>query len=87
VAHTFSIPTLGINVPALRQQRQRQPLRRGAVHHEVAAQRRQVLLHVARARDSTRGSASCPVRLGYLYGNGGPMQTIGYMDGFMKVVA
>jgi hypothetical protein len=25
--------------------------------------------------------------LGYLYGNGGPMQTIGYMDGFMKVVA
>ncbi len=27
-----------------------------------------------------------PCGLGYLYGNGGPMQTIGYMDGFLKVV-
>jgi hypothetical protein len=26
-----------------------------------------------------------PCALGYLYGNGGPMQTLGYMDGFMKV--
>jgi len=25
--------------------------------------------------------------LGYLYGNGGPMQTIGYMDGFLQVSA
>src|ERR1039457_6760360 len=28
-----------------------------------------------------------PCGLGYLYGNGGPMQTVGYMDGFLKVVA
>jgi hypothetical protein len=28
-----------------------------------------------------------PCALGYLYGNGGPMQTIGYMDGFMQVVS
>ena len=28
-----------------------------------------------------------PCGLGFLYGNGGPMQTVGYMDGFLKVVA
>jgi len=28
-----------------------------------------------------------PCALGFLYGNGGPMQTVGWMDGFMKVVA
>ena len=28
-----------------------------------------------------------PCGLGYLYGNGGPMSTLGYMGGFLKVVA
>jgi hypothetical protein len=28
-----------------------------------------------------------PCGLGFLYGNGGPMSTLGYMGGFMKVVA
>jgi hypothetical protein len=28
-----------------------------------------------------------PCGLGYLYGNGGPMQSVAYMDGFLKVVA
>jgi len=26
-----------------------------------------------------------PCGLGFLYGNGGPMQTIGFMDGFLEV--
>ena len=51
VGHTFSMPSLGINVPALRQQRERQPLRRRTVHDEVAQQGHQVLLHESRARE------------------------------------
>ena len=39
----------------------------------------------ARARAPTAGSASCPARAGFLFGNGGPMQTIGWMDGQIEV--
>ncbi|MGH9108541.1 MAG: hypothetical protein ACRDY3_03580, partial [Acidimicrobiales bacterium] len=28
-----------------------------------------------------------PCGAGHVYGNGGPMQTLGYMGGFLKVVA
>ena len=38
------------------------------------------------ARACTAGSASCRARAGFIQGNGGPMQTVGYMDGFIKVV-
>ena len=59
-AHTFSIPTLGINVPALREQPQRQPVRGGAVHHAARPTGGQGSPSSHPARDSTRGSASCP---------------------------
>ena len=89
VGHTFSIPTLGISVPLVRQQRQREPVRGRAVPPELdvlPAQHRHLLLHRARrARGATRGSASCPAALGWLFGNAGPMQTVGYMGGFMKI--
>ena len=38
------------------------------------------------SRACTAGSASCPCAAGWLYGFGGPMQTVGWMDGFIKVV-
>ena len=50
VGHTFSMPGIGAQRPALRQQRQRQPLRRCALHHVVAEQRDPVLLHHPRTR-------------------------------------
>ena len=37
-------------------------------------------------RAATAGSASCPAAPAVLFGNGGPMQTLGYMDGFINVV-
>ncbi len=39
-----------------------------------------------RARGCTAGSASCRARRDTSTGFGGPMQTVGYMDGFIKVV-
>ncbi len=71
---------------AVRQQQQRQPLRRRAVHHELAAQRDQVLLHQS-GPGNYRWQCFVPCGLGFLYGNGGPMSTLGYMGGFMQVVA
>ena len=36
---------------------------------------------------SYRWQCFVPCGLGFLYGNGGPMSTLGYMDGFMQVAA
>ena len=78
VAHTFSIPTLGINVPALRRQRQRLELlqRRGPCPLSAAH-------NIVKFSFMTPGPGQYPWQcfvpcgLGYLYGNGGPMQTVG----------
>ena len=45
-------------------------------------------LHVPHRQGAatTAGSASCPCAAGFVYGFGGPMQTVGYMDGYVDVV-
>ena len=68
------------------EQRQRQPLRRRTLHDELTAQCDPFLLHHPRARELSLAVLR-PVRPRLLYGNGGPMSTLGYMGGFMKVVA
>ena len=84
--HTFSIPTLGINVPLL--------ALNGNLNLCGAAPCTFVSPHnVIRFSFISPGPGTYPWQcfvpcgLGFLYGNGGPMQTMGYMDGFMKVVA
>ena len=49
---------------ALRQRPEREPVQHRAVHHQLAAQRHPVLLHDARARATTAGSASSPAGSG-----------------------
>ena len=44
VGHTFSIPTLGINVPLYGNNGNANLCQRGAVHHELAPPDHQVLL-------------------------------------------
>jgi hypothetical protein len=85
VGHTFSIPTLGINVPlagvssSATNTCSSAPCSTGEAHR------------VIRFSFTTPGPGDYPWQcfvpcgLGYLYGNGGPMQTIGYMDGFLEV--
>jgi len=86
VGHTFSIPTLGINVPLYGNDSNANLC--GAAPCTFASPH-----NVIRFSFMSPGPGSYPWQcfvpcgLGFLYGNGGPMQTVGYMDGFMKVVA
>jgi hypothetical protein len=86
VGHTFSIPTLGINVPLYGNN--------GNANLCAAApcttkSPNNVIKFSFMSPGPGQYPWQCfvPCALGFLYGNGGPMQTIGYMDGFMKVVS
>jgi hypothetical protein len=86
VAHTFAIPTLGISVPLY--------ANNGSANLCGAAPCTLKSPHnIVKFSFMTPGPGQYPWQcflpcgLGYLYGNGGPMQTLGYMDGFLKVVA
>lgn len=86
VAHTFSIPTLGINVPLYAVPSSAKnicgaaPCSLSAVHNIIK------FSFVTPGVGQYPWQCFIPCGLGFLYGNGGPMQTIGYMDGFLKVV-
>jgi len=87
-AHTFSIPTLGISVPLYGNSSTAnlcavapcQPSSTAYPHNTITF-----------SFMSPKGSGSyawqcfVPCGLGWLFGNAGPMQTVGYMGGFMKV--
>ena len=84
-SHTFA-------VPAYRTDRRRSPVspttRRTSAATRPARCRRPPHDHVhlphRQGRATTAGSASCRARPAGSYGFGGPMQTIGYMDGFLE---
>ena len=86
VGHTFSIPTLGINVPLYGNNGNANLC---AVAPCSTKSPNQVIRFSFISPGPGQYPWQCfvPCALGFLYGNGGPMQTIGYMDGFMKVVA
>lgn len=87
VGHTFSIPTLGISVPLpgidpnAKSQCSEAPCASSFAHN------------VIRFSFTTPGPGQYPWQCfvpcgaGWLYGTGGPMQSIGYMDGLIKVLA
>ena len=72
-SHTFTVPDLGISVPlpGVADNAKNQCARR-AVPAVAGAQHDHLQLQCRRARAPTAGSASCPARSGFLYGNGGP---------------
>jgi hypothetical protein len=86
VGHTFSIPSLGVNVPLYGNPS-------SATLCSLAPCTTKSVHNVVKFSFMTPGPGQYPWQcfvpcgLGYLYGNGGPMQSIGYMDGFLKVVA
>lgn len=86
IAHTFAVPTLGIYVPLL-------GVSSTASLCSAAPCTVKSPHNVIRFSFTTPGTGSYPWQcfvpcgLGYLYGNGGPMQTVGYMDGFINVVS
>lgn len=87
VAHTFAVPNLGIYVPLAavgddaKDQCQVAPCTLEQAHRTVTFK-----IHTG-APGTFRWQCMIPCAAGFLMGWGGPMQTIGYMDGQMQVVA
>jgi len=86
VGHTFSIPTLGINVPLYGNNPNANLC--GAAPCTTSSPYNVIKFSfMSPGPGDYPWQCFVPCALGFLYGNGGPMQTVGYMDGFMKVVA
>ena len=88
VGHTFAIPSLDVSVPmpgisstAKNPCSTPAPCAPSFDHNTV-----EFTIHVG-APGTYPWQCFVPCGLGYLIGNGGPMSTLGYMGGFLKVVA
>ncbi len=86
IAHTFTIPSLGINVPLYGNNPNANlcaaaPCTTSSPHRVVR------FSFTSPGPGSYRWQCFVPCGLGWLFGNGGPMSTLGYMGGFMKVAA
>jgi len=74
-AHTFTIPDIGVSVPLL-----------GVASNAPSGAQNVVQFEfIAPAAGTYRWQCFVPCGAGTLYGNGGPMQTLGYMAGEMVV--
>lgn len=89
VAHTFSIPTLGVNVPLYGVNGDAKTFCNVPAPCPLSAAHNVITFSFVTPKQTGQYPWQCfvPCGAGYLYGNGGPMQTIGYMDGFLKVVS
>jgi hypothetical protein len=86
VGHTFSMPSLGINVPLSGNNGNANLC--GAAPCTTTSPNNVIRFSFLSPGPGTYPwQCFVPCALGFLYGNGGPMQTVGWMDGFMKVVA
>jgi hypothetical protein len=86
VGHTFAIPTLGINVPLIGNPStatlcSAAPCSLNAAHNIIRAS------FMSPGPGEYPWQCFVPCGLGFLYGNGGPMSTVGYMGGFLDVEA
>jgi hypothetical protein len=84
-SHTFAVPALGIVVPLpgvpeeAKNQCEFAPCE-GSAHRTITFSFR------TGAKGRYRWQCFVPCAAGWYFGNGGPMQTLGYMDGFIDVV-
>jgi len=85
-SHTFAIPQLGVIVPLegvaddAKNQCEDAPCALSTAHTTITFTFR------TGKKGHYRWQCFVPCAAGFLYGFGGPMQTIGYMDGFIDVV-
>jgi hypothetical protein len=85
-SHTFAVPALGILVPIApvgdnaKNQCGYAPCTLSMAHRTIT-----FTFHTGK-RGHYRWQCFVPCAAGFIYGFGGPMQTIGYMDGFLNVV-
>ena len=86
VAHTFSIPTLGINIPLYGNPTTSAlcgsaPCTMKSPHNVIK------FSFMSPGPGNYPWQCFIPCGLGFLYGNGGPMSTTGFMAGFLEVQA
>ena len=85
-SHTFTIPNLGVSVPLAgvaddaKNQCAVTPCTLAQAHRTITFE-----FHTGKP-GLIRWQCFVPCGAGWLYGFGGPMQTVGWMDGFLKVV-
>jgi len=85
-AHTFAIPQLGVSIPldgvssTAKNTCSQAPCSLSQAHHTVSFTFR------TPGKGLYRWQCFVPCGAGFIEGNGGPMQTVGYMGGFIKVV-
>ncbi len=84
-SHTFAVPQLDLIVPLLGVSEEAPnpceegPCSLSQAHHTIT-----FTIHTGKP-GRYRWQCFVPCAAGFLYGFGGPMQTIGYMDGFLQV--
>jgi hypothetical protein len=87
IAHTFNVPDLGINVPlygisaTAKNPCSAAPCSLTNDHETI-----KFSFRTPPGVGDYRWQCFVPCGLAFLYGNGGPMSTVGYMSGFLKVV-
>jgi hypothetical protein len=88
VGHTFSIPTLGISVPLAGNNGNANLCAVAPCQTSSTAYPHNTITFSFTSPGPGSYPWQCfvPCALGFLFGNAGPMQTVGYMGGFMKVV-
>jgi hypothetical protein len=85
-SHTFAVPQLGVLVPVApvaddaKNQCEYAPCAMSMAHRTITFTFR------TGKRGHYRWQCFVPCAAGFLYGFGGPMQSVGYMDGFLNVV-
>jgi len=87
VGHTFSVPALNINVPLVGVNGSATNFCSTAAPCGSATHNVIKFSFVTPGAGNYRWQCFVPCGLGYLYGNGGPMATLGYMGGFLEVSA
>ncbi len=86
-SHTFAVPELGVFVPLPGvPEEAKNPCEEAPCEPSTMAHRTITFSFRTGKAGRYRWQCFVPCGAGYLFGNGGPMQTLGYMGGFLDVV-
>jgi len=86
-SHTFAVPQLGVFVPLPGvPEEAKNACEEGPCEPSKSAHRTITFSFRTRGKGRYRWQCFVPCGAGYIAGNGGPMQTLGYMAGFLDVV-